>query len=296
MASNIIALLLVIALVFLGSAEAKNYCGEALRKSIIFFEAQRSGKLTHNRRVILRGDSGLGDGSANGVGDGFSDHKCWQRPEDMTTSRKAYKIDTNNPGSDLAGEKAAAMASASIVFKDSNPAYSCELLSHSEQFLMQSRDGKNEAILQQYQQKAEFFMCSCLGKNEYNIQRTLGGLLHIQKWNKLHFVIGSSYLLTVYSDYLSSAGKKLQCPNGNVDPSELLALAKSQVQLTIYLVITQEPQATWWDMDQTIPVKFTTGTLPKPRTGSTPPTGKQKPKYKHLPVPKQGSLQPTVPQ
>ena len=26
------------------------------------------------------------------VGDGFSDHYCWQRPEDMTTSRQAYSI------------------------------------------------------------------------------------------------------------------------------------------------------------------------------------------------------------
>ncbi|KAE8654216.1 Endoglucanase 11 [Hibiscus syriacus] len=31
------------------------------------------------------------------VGDGDSDHYCWQRPEDMTTSRQAYKIDERNP-------------------------------------------------------------------------------------------------------------------------------------------------------------------------------------------------------
>ncbi|KAH9292188.1 hypothetical protein KI387_042622, partial [Taxus chinensis] len=535
MASNVIAMLLVIAVVFLESTEGKNYYGDALKKSIIFFEAQRSGKLTHSQRVIWRGDSGLGDGSANGVdlvggyydagdnvkfglpmahtvtmlawsvieygkqlaqsgelgysmeaikwgtdylvkahpepnvlygqvGDGFSDHECWQRPEDMTTSRKAYKIDTNNPGSDLAGETAAAMASASIVFKDSNPAYSYELLSHSKQlfqfadkyrgnydssirnvkkfygsisgyddellwaaawlyratadqkylsylidnakslggtewsmtqfswdnkyagvqvlasmFLMQSKGEKNEAVLQQYQQNAEFFMCSCLGKNDYSIQRTPGGLLHIQKWNNLHFVIGSSYLLTVYSDYLSSAGKKLQCPNGNVDPSELLALAKSQVdyilgdnpRATSYMVgygsnyphqvhhraasivsykdnpsfvSCREGYGSWFSRqdsdpnvlvgaivggpdendnfvdarnkyEQTEPTTYNNapmvgilariqhgndqlhpGTVPKPIVGSTPRTVKQKPKYKHLPVPKQGSPRPTVPQ
>ena len=33
----------------------------------------------------------------------------------------------------------------------------------------------------------------------------------------------------VYSNYLSSAGKELQCLSGEVDPSQLLALAKSQV-------------------------------------------------------------------
>ncbi|RWR73041.1 endoglucanase 6-like protein [Cinnamomum micranthum f. kanehirae] len=44
------------------------------------------------------------------VGDGNTDHYCWQRPEDMTTDHHAYRIDTNNTGSDLVGETAAAMA------------------------------------------------------------------------------------------------------------------------------------------------------------------------------------------
>jgi endoglucanase len=67
------------------------------------------------------------------VGDGDTDHQCWMRPEDMTTSRTAYKIDATNPGSDLAGETAAAMASASIAFQDSDPAYSSTLLAHARQ-------------------------------------------------------------------------------------------------------------------------------------------------------------------
>ncbi|KAJ6298493.1 hypothetical protein OIU76_019613 [Salix suchowensis] len=67
------------------------------------------------------------------VGDGDTDHYCWQRPEDMTTSRQAYKVDENNPGSDIAGETAAAMAAASIVFRKTNPHYSHLLLRHAEQ-------------------------------------------------------------------------------------------------------------------------------------------------------------------
>ncbi|MFS7942005.1 putative cellulase [Helianthus anomalus] len=47
-----------------------------------------------------------------GVGDANTDHYCWQRPEDMTTSRNAYRIDQNNPGSDFARETAATMATA----------------------------------------------------------------------------------------------------------------------------------------------------------------------------------------
>ncbi|KAK9067947.1 hypothetical protein SSX86_012058 [Deinandra increscens subsp. villosa] len=197
------ALFLLVGVVPLALAGGHDY-GAALSKSILFFEAQRSGYLPGSQRVKWRGNSGLYDGKANGVdlvggyydagdnvkfglpmaftvtmmswsimeygsqmgasgelgnamdavkwgtdylikahpqphvlygevGDGNTDHYCWQRPEDMTTSRYAYRVDENNPGSDLAGETAAAMAAASIVFRRSNPAYSRELLTHASQ-------------------------------------------------------------------------------------------------------------------------------------------------------------------
>ncbi|RCV11571.1 hypothetical protein SETIT_2G196500v2 [Setaria italica] len=184
-------------------AAAVDY-GVALSKSLLYFEAQRSGRLPHNQRVPWRGHSGLTDGLQQGVdlvggyydagdhvkfglpmaftvtmlswgaiefgddvdaagewghtleaikwgtdyfvkahtepfvywaevGDGDTDHYCWQRPEDMTTSRQAYRIDRDNPGSDLAGETAASLAAASIVFRRSNPHYSHLLLHHAQQ-------------------------------------------------------------------------------------------------------------------------------------------------------------------
>ncbi|OMO88856.1 Six-hairpin glycosidase-like protein [Corchorus capsularis] len=185
------------------SAQAFDY-GDALKKSLLYFESQRSGRLPYNQRVTWRDHSGLTDGLEQGVdlvggyydagdhvkfglpmaftitmlswgiiefgdqianagelehaleamkwgtdyfikahtspnvlwaevGDGDTDHYCWQRPEDMTTSRQAYKVDENNPGSDLAGETAAAMAAASIVFKKTNPHYSHLLLHHAQE-------------------------------------------------------------------------------------------------------------------------------------------------------------------
>ena len=39
---------------------------EALAKSMLFYEAQRSGKLPGNQRVKWRGDSGLDDGKDTG--------------------------------------------------------------------------------------------------------------------------------------------------------------------------------------------------------------------------------------
>ncbi|XP_058759018.1 endoglucanase 5-like isoform X3 [Vicia villosa] len=67
------------------------------------------------------------------VGDGVSDHYCWERAEDMTTSRTAYKIDEQHPGSDLAGETAAALAAAAIAFRTYNSSYSNLLLVHAKQ-------------------------------------------------------------------------------------------------------------------------------------------------------------------
>ncbi|KAL6549861.1 Endoglucanase [Orobanche minor] len=370
---------------------------DALSKSILFFEAQRSGYLPQDQRVQWRSHSGLEDGKTSGVdlvggyydagdnvkfglpmaftitmmswsiieygnqisysgelshalnavkwgtdyfikahpkpnvlyaevGDGDTDHYCWQRPEDMNTSRAAYRIDQSHPGSDLAGETAAAMAAASIVFSNRNPAYSKELLTHAiqlfdfadkyrgkydnsitvaqkyyksvsgygdellwaaawlykatkdtmyldylgdngdnlggtgwamtefgwdvkyagvqtlvAQFLMAGKAGKHVQIFEKYQEKAEFFMCSCLGKSNKNARKTPGGLIFRQNWNNMQFVTSASFLTTVYSDYLTSARRgSLRCATGNVPPTELLSFAKSQVDY----ILGNNPRAT----------------------------------------------------
>ncbi|EPS60570.1 hypothetical protein M569_14233, partial [Genlisea aurea] len=172
--------------------------GEALSKSILFFEGQRSGWLPRDQRMTWRGDSGIEDGRSVGedlvggyydagdnvkfnfpmaftttmlswsvaefgggmppwelrnslvairwatdyllktvsqpnrifvqVGDPNSDHNCWERPEDMDTSRAVYTVEAPNTASDVAGETAAALAAASIAFRSSDPAYSETLL------------------------------------------------------------------------------------------------------------------------------------------------------------------------
>ncbi|KMT06018.1 hypothetical protein BVRB_7g163480 [Beta vulgaris subsp. vulgaris] len=173
---------------------------DALTKSILFFEGQRSGKLPPNQRVSWRKDSGLTDGAdlhvdlVGGyydagdnvkfgfpmaftttmlswsviefgglmreelqhakqavrwgtdyllkatahpdtiyvqVGDAKKDHACWERPEDMDTPRSVFKVDRNNPGSEVAAETAAALAAASMVFRRSDRAYSRLLISRA---------------------------------------------------------------------------------------------------------------------------------------------------------------------
>ena len=53
-------------LLLLQEAVSVDY-GSALTKSLLYFEAQRSGKLPSNQRVSWRGDSALKDGSDVGV-------------------------------------------------------------------------------------------------------------------------------------------------------------------------------------------------------------------------------------
>lgn len=62
------------------------------------------------------------------VGDANRDHQCWERPEDMDTPRTLYKVTSTSPGTEVAADAAAALASASIVFKAVNPKYSATLL------------------------------------------------------------------------------------------------------------------------------------------------------------------------
>ncbi len=181
-----------------------NY-GEALQKSILFYELQRSGKLPAETRSNWRGDSCLNDGADNGldltggwfdagdnvkfnlpmaytatmlawsmyedpdayeesgqkdfalenirfvndyfikchpedevyyyqVGDPGADHSFWGPAEVVETkmSRPSYKVTAQNPGSCVTGETAAALAAASIIFKDEDKSYSKTLLEHAE--------------------------------------------------------------------------------------------------------------------------------------------------------------------
>lgn len=82
----------------------------------------------------------------------------------------------------------------------------------------------------QYKSGAEQFICSCIQKgNNNNVKKTPGGLLWFLPWNNLQYTATASFVATVYSKYLTSAHSSLQCPGGLVQPSDLTALARSQV-------------------------------------------------------------------
>ncbi|QHO16727.1 hypothetical protein HN51_032406 [Arachis hypogaea] len=204
---------------------------EALTKSLIFLEAQRSGKLPSNNRVPWREDSALDDGKLANVdlvggyydagdnvkyglpmaftittlswaaifykseleatkemgnvhdairwgtdyflkassrrkrlyvqvGDPEEDHHCWVRPENMKTKRTVLKIDSNTPGTEIAAETAAAMAAASIVFRDSDRKYSHSLLNKAKSLFVFSKSHKGT-----YDGECPFY-CSYSGYND----------------------------------------------------------------------------------------------------------------------------------
>lgn len=191
----------------LAQSPSPNY-GEALQKSILFYEAQQAGPKPSWNRVYWRGDSVVNDGAEVGVnlsggwfdagdhvkfgfpmafsasmlawgavdfrsgyvssgqldeiqrnlrfvndyfraahpspnvfygqvGVGDLDHAFWGPAEVVEqrigASRVAYKIDLNCKGPDLAAETAAAMASASLVFRGTDAAYANTLLAHARQ-------------------------------------------------------------------------------------------------------------------------------------------------------------------
>jgi len=62
------------------------------------------------------------------VGTGSADHSFWGPPERMTMPRPSYRLDAQRPGTEVAGESAAALAAAHLLFQNEDPAYAARLL------------------------------------------------------------------------------------------------------------------------------------------------------------------------
>lgn len=116
------------------------YAMTLLSWSVIEYKSKylAAGELNHAKEIIKWGtdymlktftsSSSTVDRVFAQVGSGNTsspnDHYCWERPEDMDYPRPAYAVSS---APDLGAEMAAALAAASIVFKDT-PAYSRKLI------------------------------------------------------------------------------------------------------------------------------------------------------------------------
>lgn len=83
-----------------------------------------------NAHVVENGETKAFYGQ---VGLGDIDHNYAGPVENADVYRPSAKIDAHNPGTDLAAETAAALASASIVFRPTDEAYADELLDNARQ-------------------------------------------------------------------------------------------------------------------------------------------------------------------
>ncbi|OAE18509.1 hypothetical protein AXG93_163s1420 [Marchantia polymorpha subsp. ruderalis] len=347
---------------------------DALKKSILYFEGQRSGPLPSTQRVTWRGDSGLNDGSDVGVdlvggyydagdnvkfgvpmaftatllswgmieygeqlsaaghlddarealkwitdyllkaitgptqlwvqvGNADRDHACWERPEDMDTSRQSYQVNASYPGSEPAAETAAALAAASMVFRTVDASYSDTLLQKSVQvftfadtykgsfgdacpyycswsgytdellwgaawlytatgkekylnyvnenagwsytmneFLWDNKLGglqfyfRGTASLSSYKTQAETYLCENLPtSSQKTVTITPGGLLFIQDDNNMQYVMATSFLFMIFSDYLASSGQTISCGDTKFSSADLYNFAKSQASVDYVL-------------------------------------------------------------
>lgn len=67
------------------------------------------------------------------IGIGMVDHKWWGAPEVFPNPRPSFKIDSQNPGSDLASEVAASLAASSLLFRATDASYADNLLKHAKE-------------------------------------------------------------------------------------------------------------------------------------------------------------------
>ncbi|EFA86334.1 hypothetical protein PPL_00125 [Heterostelium album PN500] len=64
--------------------------------------------------------------------DVMSSHYQWNRPSDVTYPREIFTVDNTQPCTDVAMQSASALAVASLVFADTNPSYSTQLLNKAK--------------------------------------------------------------------------------------------------------------------------------------------------------------------
>ncbi|RWW25093.1 hypothetical protein GW17_00010587 [Ensete ventricosum] len=243
--------------------------GDALSKSLLYLEAQRSGHLPHGQRVTWRGHSGLTDGLEQGrtiiclgmqlfaFGDkyrgkydtsipavksyypslsGYGDELLWAALWlHRATGREDYLRYAIDNAHELGGtgwdvsEFSWDIKYAGVQILASK-GFFCQLLMEGGRRHLQDEQIR---ILEQYRSRGQHYVCSCLGLNTdgSNVRRTPGGLLFVRQWNNMQYVASASFLLTVFADHLamSSGEPELHCPRGSLSPADMLSFVKTQV-------------------------------------------------------------------
>ncbi|KAH7840150.1 hypothetical protein Vadar_013255 [Vaccinium darrowii] len=190
------------------------------------------------------------------VGDPNSDHACWERPEDMDTPRTTFQVNETNPGSEVSGEIAAALAASSMVFLECDPKYSALLLKRAItvfEFANTYRGTYNESLggavcpfycdYNGYEfmkgstlnsslaiPAADSLVCSLLPESPTRtVQYSPGGLLYKPGGSNFQHGTALSFLLVVYARYLHQTNSFVNCSGVVATPYRLVQLAQRQV-------------------------------------------------------------------
>ncbi len=115
-----------------------------------------------------------------------SDHSVWVSHEmlDYVTDRKSFVLDASTPGSDVAGQTAACLAIASIIFEETDPEYAETCLKHAKEIF---------AFGDKYR-----------GKNPLDVLYPSGGYIDDLAWGAIWL-----YIKTGDSTYLDKAKEVL---------------------------------------------------------------------------------------
>ncbi|XP_008786736.4 endoglucanase 8-like [Phoenix dactylifera] len=281
---------------------------EALTKSLLFLEAQRSGKLPPNSRIPWRGDSALDDGKRSNVdlvggyydagdnvkyglpmaftittlawsalahqaeleatgelknvhaairwgtdyflkasskrnklwvqvGDPNADHQCWVRPENMNTPRTLYKIDENDPGTEIAAETAAAMAASSIVFRGNDRKYARSLLNKAKLLFEFAKNHQGT-----YDGECPFY-CSFSGYNDELLWAASWLFMATKRDVYRKYITGEAITASVaeFSWDLKYAGAQILLSDSNLTGEDGLQNFKTQADNFVCAVLPDSP-------------------------------------------------------
>ncbi|GLJ12736.1 hypothetical protein SUGI_0196860 [Cryptomeria japonica] len=108
--------------------------------------------------------------------------------------------------------------------------FSWDLKDAGIQVLLSNVYFSGDSNFEGYKNLAESFLCSVIPESpSFKLSVTPGGLLYVRDGANTQYATSAAFLALVYSDLLYAQNRSLQCGYLNIQPSNLVAFAKQQV-------------------------------------------------------------------
>ncbi|KAI5392374.1 hypothetical protein KIW84_076960 [Lathyrus oleraceus] len=238
-----LSLLVTMMIITMVKSSSLNY-SDALTKSILFFEGQRSGPLPPSQRMKWRKDSALNDGSDIYVFD-FANNYRGSYNDSIGDGACPFYCDINGYMDEL-------VWGAAWLYKASNDQSYLNFVKSNMQFIRSiddfgwdSKDAGINILASQWAMKdpsnqnpfitnADNFICHLLPDSpNKRVTYSKGGLLFIPGPSNMQHVASYSFLLIVYARYMEANNKIVNCGDVVAKPYDLDNLAKTQVDYVL---------------------------------------------------------------